>query len=74
MARMLAGIEPSLRSKIGRGESLKIRIATPANPRGAFMGVGEIINGCTIKEIQDDAVSFTVEANGKIYEHRILRR
>ena len=74
MAKMLHGVLPSLRSKIGRGESLKIRIPNPGNLRGDFMGVGEIVNGCVIKEIRDDSVVFALEANGKTYEYVVERR
>ena len=74
MAEMLHAVEPSLRSKIGRGEAMKIRIATPGNPRGEFMGLGEVVNGCTIVAIQDDAVVFSIEKNGKTYEHSVKRR
>ncbi len=74
MPRMLHAVVPSLRSQIGRGESLKIRISTPEKPRGVFMGLGEIVNGCVIKEIRDDAVVFALDANGRTYEYVVERR
>ena len=54
LAQMLSGVKPT-RAQVGD----KVRFSTPNNPRGDFLGVGETINGVTIKSIDRKQVVFS---------------
>ena len=51
----------------------KVKIKTPQNKRGAFLGVGEMVGECKIKKITKSEVIFSLKANGKEYTHSIPR-
>jgi hypothetical protein len=45
---------------MGSGNTLKIKMVTPSEPRGKWFGVGDQINGVEIREIGKDSVLFGV--------------
>lgn len=71
----MKGITPTRRS-MGTGESLAVRIETPAAPRGEYYGVGDAIAGAAgivVKEIGRDYVVFSKTHEGKEYTKRLAR-
>lgn len=61
------------RQRMGSGDSVKLKLTTPAAPRGAWFGKGDNINGATIKEITDSEIVFSVMDNGKEYTGSLKR-
>lgn len=71
----MKGITPTRRS-MGSGESLAVRIETPAAPRGEYYAVGDTIagsGGIVVKEIGRDYVVFSKTHEGKEYTKRLGR-
>jgi hypothetical protein len=56
----LAGLKVT-RQGIGN----KVRIMSKENPKGAFLGPGDSINGVRIKEVTKAAVTFSLQWNGQ---------
>ena len=57
---MLKGVR-ALRQGVGK----RAKIITPGDARGAFMGVGDMVNGLRIKEVTKTAVTFSLEWQGQ---------
>lgn len=74
LAKMLEGVAPSARHEIGRGDTVKIKIMTLADPRGSWYGVGDELNGLTIVSIDDGQVEFGMKKNGEEHRHALRRR
>lgn len=55
LAKILAGVTAG-RQQVGD----RAKIMTPGDKRGSFMGVGEQVNGCTIKEVSKKEVVFVM--------------
>lgn len=73
LAKMLEGVIAGTATITKNGEpAAKIRTAN--DPRGEFKGVGDTVNGLTIKEITKEEVIFTLTANEKEYTHRLKRQ
>ena len=64
LADKLRGVEPT-RNKIGSGPTLKVQIRVDG--RKDYYGVGDQIKECTIKEITDAHVLFTLVHEGKTH-------
>lgn len=73
LRRKLSGVVPT-RTSIGSGSDTKALIKSTENPRGAFIGVGEQINGVTLLRIEKTVVVFGVTQQGVDYTHEIPRR
>ena len=71
--KKLEGVVPT-RSSIGSGDTLKVLIKSTDNPRGAFKGVGEKVNGVNILKIDKRSVLFGLNHQGKSYKYTIARR
>ncbi|NUM56527.1 MAG: hypothetical protein HUU46_23085 [Candidatus Hydrogenedentes bacterium] len=71
LAEILAGVEPT-RNKIGTGDSMKVQIRVDG--KKDFYGKGDQIKGCTINEITDADVVFTLVKDGKTHGIRLQRR
>ena len=67
----LRGVEPT-RNKIGAGATMKVQIRVDGKKE--YYGVGEQIKGCTIKEIADAHVLFTLVHEGKTHGIPLPRR
>jgi len=74
LPQKLKGVVPSLRRQITKKGGLFILIVTPKNARGAYMGIGEKINGVTIDAIGPEVVTFKLNFNKKDYFHDIPRK
>ncbi len=61
------------RESMGFGDDLRVRIRTGSNRRGRWMGVGDVLNGLTIKEITDTEVVFSKESHGREYTTQLRR-
>lgn len=73
LEKMLQGVTISSRLELGRGDSVKINVKTPADKRGAWKSVGDKINGLAIKEITKESVTFSLERGGKEYTYALPR-
>ena len=73
LAKMLEGVIAT-KATITKNGQPAAKIRTAADPRGDFKGVGEVINGVTIKEITDEEVIFSLTANEKEYTHTLKRQ
>jgi hypothetical protein len=51
----------------------KARVATKADSRGSFLGVGDQVAGLTIKEVTRTSMTFTMEWRGKTLETTLTR-
>ena len=60
LGKMIAGVSAS-RQQIGK----KAKIITKNDPRGAFMAVGDVVGGLTIKEITKTEVILVLKWQGK---------
>ena len=58
--QMLKGLQVT---RQGFGD--KVRIMSKANPKGAFLGPGDSINGMKIKEVTKTTVTFSLQWQGK---------
>ncbi len=54
---------------MGVGDGLKIRVVTPAKPRGYWVKIGDSINGAKIVEITPTNVVFEKIQNDKPYKY-----
>lgn len=73
LEKMLEGVIASRRVQIGRGDKLSIKISSPQNRRGKFMGVGDEVNKLRIMEISDESVLFRLKSGGKEYTYSLPR-
>lgn len=71
LAQILANVSPT-RTEIGSGASRKVQIRVGGRPD--WYTVGQQINGCTIKEITDTTVLFSVVQAGQEYGIPLPRR
>ena len=55
----LQGVQVT-RQTMGTGKELRIKLITPSEPRGKWFGIGDQINGATLREINDNQVVFAV--------------
>lgn len=68
---LLAGVVAG--NVMGLGDTLKIRVVTPAKPRGYWVKVGDSINGATIVEITATDMVFEKIQNNKPYKYALPR-
>lgn len=71
LAEILTGVEPT-RNKIGSGEGVKVQIRVDG--KKDFYARGDQIKGCTISEITDSDVMFTMVKDGLTHGIRLQRR
>lgn len=74
LAEKLKGVVPSARMEIVSADGVQIKIVLPKNKEGAWMGVGDKINGLTITEIREDVIVFSLKQRGEEYFHSLPRR
>ncbi|MFP4190803.1 MAG: hypothetical protein ACLFU6_01910 [Candidatus Hydrogenedentota bacterium] len=72
LAGALRGVTVT-RESMGSGEDMRVRIRTSSDSRGSWKGVGDEVNGCTIIEINSDAVVFGQRAHGRMYTRSVSR-
>lgn len=52
----------------------RVRISSPADPRGTFVGVGDSVKGAVIKSITREEVTFSLDWKGKELTLTLSRR
>jgi hypothetical protein len=62
------------RMEISKGGVKRVRFMTPASKTPEYFGVGDIINGVTIKEVTKAAIIFSIVANEKEYTKEMPRQ
>ena len=71
LQEMLAGVEPT-RNKLGSGESLKIQISVDG--KKDWFTKGQQVKGCTLEEITEGDVLFTLVQGGQKHGMRLPRK
>ena len=75
LKKMLEGVVASSRLQIiGAGGRILLDVKTPKDRAGSWLGVGDKVNGVTIKKITKDAVLFSLMSNKKEYTYSLPRR
>lgn len=75
LLQKLQGVRASLRQEIVAPDgSRTVKITSPQNQSGRWMGVGGKINGLVISEITDDAVVFMLQQGEKAYTVELPRK
>lgn len=69
IAAKLKGVTAGTR-KIGKTVIIKSR----SDPKGTYLGVGDVVGGCTIKEITRGSVIFSLTWKGQELLHEIPRQ
>jgi hypothetical protein len=72
MAGMLKGVAV-VPGQVGSGDSLRVRVRTPGNPHGSWLGVGDAVKTMRIKAITPGQVVFAMVKNGIEYTYTLGR-
>ncbi|HRK34030.1 MAG TPA: hypothetical protein PLJ47_05480 [Candidatus Hydrogenedentes bacterium] len=71
LQKMLGGVEPT-RNTMGSGDTLRIQIKVDG--KREWFSKGHQVKGCTIQDINDNEVMFTVVQDGRTHGIRVPRR
>ena len=75
LEKMLKGVRASSRLEIaGTGGRILIDVKTLEDRKGSWLGIGDKVNGLTIKEITKEAVVFSLTIKDKEYTYSLPRR
>ncbi|MDZ4860308.1 MAG: hypothetical protein SGI88_15125 [Candidatus Hydrogenedentes bacterium] len=71
LLQMLAGVEPT-RNTMGSGDTIRVQIRVDGKKE--WFSKGQSIKGCTLQEITDTEVLFTVVQQGQTHGIRLPRK
>lgn len=71
LQQMLAGVEPT-RNKMGSGPTQKIQVSVDGKKN--WYAKGDLIKGCTVEEITENDVLFTLQQDGRKHGMRLPRK
>jgi hypothetical protein len=71
---LLKGVVPSLRRQMKVGDSLKVHVVSPDNPRGTWVQIGDKLKSTDIIAITDSHLILEKNANNKKYKYNLPRK